>query len=215
MQARGKKRTTGEVEKRRSQLLDHVLKIASDGHPLCVRLLYDSYRGTFGKTTENMPSEKIKLVLKDICNNANAVEYVILKKRDEVPVQEFTPNKRRPDQPPQTLDGTVPIGDRILCYYKNATPRRYGSKRKSSEDAPESEQNCEQSDGGGDDAFHCSSGCVSWGQDIFHAAGSGLPLEVRSNENSRDSFLTGDLMWMLQDKALSANNVAGTEPCLA
>jgi hypothetical protein len=112
------------------------------------------------------------------------------------------------------LDGTVPIGDRIVCYYRNSTPRRYGSKRKIIEDAPESEHNCEQSDGGGDDAFHCSSGCVSWGQDSSHAACSGLLLEVRSNVNSRDSFQSGDLMWMFQDKALSANNVAGNRTLL-
>ncbi len=81
------------------------MDIASDGNPLCVRALVDSFRKAVRATTEVMPSAKIKLVLKDICNKANVVEYLILKKRDEEPVQEFTPSKRRQDQPPQTMDG--------------------------------------------------------------------------------------------------------------
>jgi hypothetical protein len=54
-QARGKKRTTGEVEKRRKQLLAHVLEKASEGNLLCVRALYESFREAVGASTEDMP----------------------------------------------------------------------------------------------------------------------------------------------------------------
>jgi hypothetical protein len=131
-QARDKKRTTSEVRDRRAHLLDHLVGKASDGLPLCVRDLYDSYRTAIGATTKQMPSTKMKLVLDDICNHASGVEYLIFKKPNEEAELHFTPRKRRPDQPPQTLEGKVPVGDRILHYYKNSIPRNYGvlAKRK-------------------------------------------------------------------------------------
>ncbi len=58
------------MEKRRAQLQEHLLEIASEGNPLCVRVLYDSFWKAVGASTEDMPSAKIKLVLKGICNNA-------------------------------------------------------------------------------------------------------------------------------------------------
>ncbi len=84
-QARDKKRSTSEVGKRRAQLLDHhddLVEKASDWLPLCVRVLYDSFQKAVGATTEDMPLANIKFVLRDICNNANGVEYLIFKKQN-------------------------------------------------------------------------------------------------------------------------------------
>ncbi len=124
----------------------------------------------------------------------------------------------------------------MLCYYKNSTPRRYGAKRKSIEDAPDGEQNYEQGDGGDSEQNHCeqgdggdsepnseqrnggdehvfqySSGILSWGQPCFNANDGGLLYELRSNENSRDSL---NFVEWYREKALFSYNVAGTEPCL-
>ncbi len=180
-QARSKKRTTCEVENRRQQLLAHVKEIASDGKPLCIKILNESFRNAMGMSADDLPSAKLKLALKRICNDANEVEYLILQKPDQEPQQTFIPITRRQNAQPQTLIGMAPIGDMMLCYYKNSTPLRYGGKRKSNEYAPDIEQFCEQGhggdsetnferrDGGDEHLLQFSSGMISWGQSCFNA----------------------------------------------
>jgi hypothetical protein len=69
-QARSKKRTTLEVENRRQQLLAHVKEIASDGKPLWIESLNESFRNAMGMSADDLPSAKLKLALKRICNDA-------------------------------------------------------------------------------------------------------------------------------------------------
>jgi hypothetical protein len=65
-QARAKKRTTCEVEKRRHQLLAHVKEIASNGKPLCIRALNESFRDAIGMSTQDLPAAKLKVAPKGI-----------------------------------------------------------------------------------------------------------------------------------------------------
>jgi hypothetical protein len=181
-------------------------------------------------TPDDLPSAKLKLALKHICNHENEIEYLILQQQDQEIQQSFIPATARQNAQPQTLIGTAPIGEMMLCYYKNWTKRKYGGKRKSNENAPDSEQNCEQVCGGdsethfeprygGDEHVgQFSSGIFSWGQPCFNPNDGAilspeirLLSEIRSNENSNDSTTLRDWLGM---KA-PADNVAGTESCSA
>jgi len=226
-QARSKKRTTSDVQTRSQQLLAHIKEIASDGKPLWIKALNESFRKATGMTPDDLPSAKLKLALKHICNHENEIEYLILQQQDQEIQQSFIPATARQNAQPQTLIGTAPIGEMMLCYYKNWTKRKYGGKRKSNENAPDSEQNCEQVCGGdsethfeprygGDEHVgQFSSGIFSWGQPCFNPNDGAilspeirLLSEIRSNENSNDST---DLF----GRPAPADNVAGTESCSA
>eukprot|EP00291_Cryptomonas_curvata_P002660 CAMPEP_0172186358 /NCGR_PEP_ID=MMETSP1050-20130122/20711_1 /TAXON_ID=233186 /ORGANISM="Cryptomonas curvata, Strain CCAP979/52" /LENGTH=268 /DNA_ID=CAMNT_0012860507 /DNA_START=337 /DNA_END=1143 /DNA_ORIENTATION=- len=131
-QARNKERkrkvNTVDVQHRRTQLLDHLLDMAANGLPLSVRDLYDSFRRSRGATADEMTASKIKLVLNLICSNHNGIiEYIVLKREGEEAEKEFIPCKKRSGQPPQVLAGMVPVGGRILYYYKNSTYGWHGS----------------------------------------------------------------------------------------
>ncbi len=78
------------MKKRRQQLLAHVKEIVSNGKPLCTRALNESFRGAIGMSTEDLPAAKLKVALKGICNDANEVEYLILQKPDQEPLQTFS-----------------------------------------------------------------------------------------------------------------------------
>ena len=226
-QARSKKRTTSDVQTRSQQLLAHIKEIASDGKPLWIKALNESFRKATGMSAEDLPSAKLKLALKHICNHENEIEYLILQQQDQEIQQSFIPATARQNAQPQTLIGTAPIGEMMLCYYKNWTKRKYGGKRKSNENAPDSEQNCEQVCGGdsethfeprygGDEHVgQFSSGIFSWGQPCFNPNDGAilspeirLLSEIRSNENSNDST-----DWF--GRPAPADNVAGTESCSA
>ena len=128
-QARGKKRSTARVDERRSRFLSHLLEAASNGLPLAVRDLYASFRVTISSSVDKTDSHQLRALIKEICNNADGVEYVILKDRTpEVQdiVQQFTPLTTRRNPPPQTLAGKVDlVEDKTLFYYISSVKRKY------------------------------------------------------------------------------------------
>eukprot|EP00291_Cryptomonas_curvata_P009046 CAMPEP_0172188636 /NCGR_PEP_ID=MMETSP1050-20130122/22047_1 /TAXON_ID=233186 /ORGANISM="Cryptomonas curvata, Strain CCAP979/52" /LENGTH=341 /DNA_ID=CAMNT_0012863179 /DNA_START=195 /DNA_END=1220 /DNA_ORIENTATION=+ len=122
------KRAPQKVVTRRNQLEDHLLAMASDGQPISVRTLYDTFRGALGMNATEMDSSKLRTALQGICNcnDVAGVEYLILKTQHEDPVREFTPtDKKTKQEAPQYLAGTAPVGDKILHYYKSSVPRGY------------------------------------------------------------------------------------------
>ena len=131
-QARGKKRSTARVDERRSRFLSHLLEAASNGLPLAVRDLYASFRVTISSSVDETDSHQLRALIKEICNNADGVEYVILKDRTpEVQdiVQQFTPLTARRNPPPQTLAGKVDlVEDKTLFYYISSVKRKYRAR---------------------------------------------------------------------------------------
>ena len=79
MLARTTKRTTTAVRLRRVQYIEHLLKQASDGQPLSVRTLNKSFRKAVGVSAEELAAGKLSSLLKEICNHASGVEYLVLK----------------------------------------------------------------------------------------------------------------------------------------
>ena len=137
-QARGKKRSTARVDERRSRFLSHLLEAASNGLPLAVRDLYASFRYTISSSVNETDSHQLRALIKEICNNADGVEYVILKDRTpEVQdiVQQFTPLTTRRNPPPQTLAGKVDlVEDKTLFYYISSVKRNYARPRPTCQD---------------------------------------------------------------------------------
>ena len=137
-QARGKKRSTARVDERRSRFLSHLLEAASNGLPLAVRDLYASFRVTISSSVDETDSHQLRALIKEICNNADGVEYVILKDRTpEVQdiVQQFTPLTTRRNPPPQTLAGKVDlVEDKTLFYYISSVKRNYARPRPTCQD---------------------------------------------------------------------------------
>jgi hypothetical protein len=104
-------------KQRKDEVLHHLLLLASDGRPLSVRTFYDSYRVTFGVTTADLNSQKLRLALRHICNHTEAaIEYLMLLPETAEPVQNFVPNKKRKGQPQQILAGQTAFGDKILYF---------------------------------------------------------------------------------------------------
>ena len=137
-QARGKKRSTARVDERRSRFLSHLLEAASNGLPLAVRDLYASFRNAISSSVDETDSHQLRALIKEICNNADGVEYVILKDRTpEVQdiVQQFTPLTTRRNPPPQTLAGKVDlVEDKTLFYYISSVKRNYARPRPTCQD---------------------------------------------------------------------------------
>ncbi len=73
-----KKKPTAEVEIRPAQVKSTLIEIASGGAPLSVRNLYETVRGKLGKTTIEMPSARLRVVMQEICGT-DQVEFLMLK----------------------------------------------------------------------------------------------------------------------------------------
>ena len=80
---RKKKEQTRRVQDRRDKLKEHLLNVASDGQPISVRTLYDTFRAKYGLAAEQTCSAKLRTALEGICNQVIGVEYFILKQQDE------------------------------------------------------------------------------------------------------------------------------------
>jgi hypothetical protein len=170
-----------EIVERTNRIQEHLLRTASDGQPLFVRKFYESYRRYYQEA--ELPSTRLRFIVKRICNETPGVEYLMLKDQNEMPLPEFVPSdKKVRGQPPQTLAGSVALGNKTLHYYRNSVPRAWDKpKREQVSDVTHANEEVSETFSGEDDGDHNAGDQVER---------SSVPLHCHHKAGAQDGWLS-------------------------